>query len=138
MKTFYNIFLSILLAKSIDAQQTIRFTLYTDKAVAKVAPTMWSKFFEDINRGAEGGLYAELIKNRSFEFARPFMGWKKLQSQTATALNPYYDFIQSDFFIINRQDENIYNPRFIGLKIHSKSTDSIGSKNDGLILTVAK
>ena len=25
-------------------------------------------FFEDINYGADGGLYAELIKNRSFEF----------------------------------------------------------------------
>ena len=30
--------------------------------------TMYGLFFEDINYGADGGLYAELIKNRSFEF----------------------------------------------------------------------
>jgi hypothetical protein len=34
--------------------------------------------FEDINFGADGGIYAELIKNRSFEFAKPMMGWKVL------------------------------------------------------------
>lgn len=26
-------------------------------------------FFEDLNHGADGGLYAELVQNRSFEFA---------------------------------------------------------------------
>lgn len=33
-------------------------------------------FFEDINLGADGGIYAKLIKNRSFEFTKPLMGWK--------------------------------------------------------------
>jgi alpha-N-arabinofuranosidase len=36
---------------------------------------MYGIFFEDINFGADGGLYAELIKNRSFEFEYPFTGW---------------------------------------------------------------
>lgn len=43
-----------------------------------VAPTMWGIFFEDINFAADGGIYAELVKNRSFEFDDPFMGWKTL------------------------------------------------------------
>lgn len=34
------------------------------------------EFFEDINLGADGGMYAELVKNRSFEFSKPLMGWK--------------------------------------------------------------
>lgn len=41
----------------------------------KVQPTMYGIFFEDINFSADGGLYAELIKNRSFEFDKPMMGW---------------------------------------------------------------
>ncbi|RYZ51984.1 MAG: alpha-L-arabinofuranosidase, partial [Chitinophagaceae bacterium] len=45
---------------------------------ASVAPTMWGLFFEDINMGADGGIYAELVKNRSFEFSKPMMGWKVL------------------------------------------------------------
>ena len=28
--------------------------------------------------GADGGIYAELIKSRSFEFTKPLMGWKVL------------------------------------------------------------
>lgn len=41
----------------------------------KIQPTMYGIFFEDINFAADGGLYAELIKNRSFEFALPKTGW---------------------------------------------------------------
>jgi hypothetical protein len=37
-----------------------------DKPKALIQPTMWGIFFEDINFAADGGLYAELVKNRSF------------------------------------------------------------------------
>ena len=36
----------------------------------KVSPTLYGIFFEDINHAADGGLYAELIRNRSFEDSR--------------------------------------------------------------------
>lgn len=35
---------------------------------AKIGDTMYGVFFEDINRAADGGLYAELVQNRSFEY----------------------------------------------------------------------
>ena len=38
---------------------------------------MYGIFFEDINFAADGGLYPERIKNRSFEFPEALMGWKK-------------------------------------------------------------
>lgn len=47
----------------------------TNKVGAPIQPTMYGIFFEDINFGADGGLYAELVKNRSFEFPQTFMGW---------------------------------------------------------------
>lgn len=57
---------------------------------------MWGLFFEDINYAADGGLYAELIKNRSFEF-RPdhFMGWSvfgnvELHDDGPFERNPHY------------------------------------------------
>ncbi|MXN90089.1 alpha-L-arabinofuranosidase [Flavobacterium sp. Sd200] len=46
----------------------------------KIQPTMYGIFFEDINFGADGGLYAEMVKNRSFEFDDPLMGWKQPNS----------------------------------------------------------
>lgn len=46
----------------------------------KIQPSMYGIFFEDINFGADGGLYGELIKNRSFEFPEPKMGWQEPNS----------------------------------------------------------
>lgn len=42
---------------------------------ARISPTMYGLFFEDINFAADGGLYAEKVKNRSFDFPQPLMGW---------------------------------------------------------------
>jgi alpha-L-arabinofuranosidase len=44
---------------------------------AAVPPTLFGLFFEDINFAADGGLYPELVKNRSFEFTEPLAGWSK-------------------------------------------------------------
>ena len=47
------------------------------KPGAPIQPTMYGIFFEDINFAADGGLYAELVKNRSFEFPQDALqGWK--------------------------------------------------------------
>ncbi len=48
----------------------------TAKLGAPVSSTMYGLFFEDINFAADGGLYGELVKNRSFEFPQSFMGWR--------------------------------------------------------------
>lgn len=47
-----------------------------------INPHMWGVFFEDINSAADGGLYAELVRNRDFSFSAddhdgwdPFTGW---------------------------------------------------------------
>ncbi len=46
------------------------------KPGAVIQPTQWGIFFEDINFAADGGLYGELLKNRSFEFTPDhLMGW---------------------------------------------------------------
>ena len=49
--------------------------LRADKPGASISPTMYGIFFEDINYGADGGLYAEMVKNRSFEFPQSLLGW---------------------------------------------------------------
>lgn len=43
-----------------------------------VAPTLHGLFFEDINYGADGGLYAELVQNRSFEHGEPLYAWREI------------------------------------------------------------
>src|SRR5689334_14572731 len=58
--------------------QTRVVTVQVDKPGAAVPKTLFGLFFEDINFGADGGLYPERVKNRSFEFPNPMMGWKQL------------------------------------------------------------
>ncbi|MBF4485834.1 alpha-L-arabinofuranosidase C-terminal domain-containing protein [Flavobacterium sp. CSZ] len=60
----------------LNAQKTI-LELDASRTITKIQPTMFGLFFEDINFAADGGLYAELIKNRSFEFDKPLMGWQE-------------------------------------------------------------
>ena len=55
--------------------QTNEMTVKVSKPGAKIQNTMYGIFFEDINYAADGGLYAEMIKNRSFEFPQNLMGW---------------------------------------------------------------
>lgn len=66
--------LSLLAGLSATAA-TNEFVVKANKQGAPIQPTMYGIFFEDINFGADGGLYAELVKNRSFEFPQTFMGW---------------------------------------------------------------
>ena len=40
----------------------------TSQRLNKISPLLYGAFFEDINYGGDGGLYAELIANRSFEY----------------------------------------------------------------------
>jgi alpha-L-arabinofuranosidase len=58
-------------------------TVQTDHPGARINPAMWGIFFEDINFGADGGLYAELVKNRAFAFPDPLMGWIKISPSNA-------------------------------------------------------
>ena len=48
----------------------------TKKIGTPIQSTMYGIFFEDINYAADGGLYGELVKNRSFEFPQHLMGWQ--------------------------------------------------------------
>ncbi len=68
---------------SLGQDNTIQLTVRADKPGAKISPTMYGIFFEDINFGADGGLYAELVKNRSFEFPEPMMAWSEVKQEAA-------------------------------------------------------
>ena len=66
-----------LLLPALLLAQTHRMDIDLKKVGAPIQPTMYGIFFEDINFAADGGLYAELVKNRSFEFPQdPLQGWK--------------------------------------------------------------
>ncbi len=80
---------AITAATSSFAQHTHVMDVNTKKAGATVQNTMYGLFFEDINYAADGGLYGELVKNRSFEFPQSFMGWQTFGNVELKADGPF-------------------------------------------------
>lgn len=90
------------------------FTIST-KPGAPVQPTMYGIFFEDINFGADGGLYAEMVENRSFEFPDRLMGWKMFGNVTVNDRQPAFD----------------RNPHYVSLADSGHVEKRTGIENDG-------
>lgn len=87
----------------------------TDRPGATVQPTMYGLFFEDINYAADGGLYAEMVKNRSFEFPQSLMGWESFGGVT----------VRTDGGPFER------NPHYVRLTSAGHSHKSTGLSNEG-------
>ena len=68
--------ISALLATTMAVHAQNVLDVSTRKLGAPIQSTMYGIFFEDINYAADGGLYGELVKNRSFEFPQHLMGWQ--------------------------------------------------------------
>jgi len=112
--------LSLFFAVNTIAQKTQPLVVKADKPVADIQPTMWGIFFEDINFAADGGIYAELVKNRSFEFKKPLMGWNEIKQGGA----------DGRLLVINRETDNLSNPRFLSIKADA-ATGAYGLSNEG-------
>jgi len=104
---------------SIKAQGVLR--VQADKTQALIQPTMWGVFFEDINFGADGGLYAELVKNRSFEFTKPLMGWK-VQGRK---------YSEGTILVLNRKEEQSTNPRYLHVTLDQDAPGDLSLVNEG-------
>ena len=81
--------LALAFAASVSAQAQHTMDVNTKKLGASVSPTMYGLFFEDINFAADGGLYGELVKNRSFEFPQAYMGWRVFGNVTLKDDGPF-------------------------------------------------
>lgn len=96
-----NLIAFMLLAVSSLGAFAQQFTIQANKLGAPIQPTMYGIFFEDINFGADGGLYAEMVENRSFEFPQRLMGWNTFGHVTlndvspAFSRNPHYVTLES-------------------------------------------
>ena len=103
-----------------QAQLVQKISVLANKPKSEIQSTMWGIFFEDINFAADGGIYAELVKNRSFEFYKPLMGWEETKQGEA----------KGKILILNRGDANQVNQRFVRITADAEK-DSYGLSNEG-------
>jgi len=60
-----------------------KLTIHADQPGHTVSTNLWGIFFEDINHSTDGGIYPELVRNRSFEDAGQPESWTQADGGTA-------------------------------------------------------
>lgn len=116
-----SLLIMLLIPALVSHAQSHTFSIQVNKLGATVSPNMYGVFFEDINLGADGGIYAELIKNRSFEFFRPLMGWQVNQKP----------FREGSVMVLNRGSQFKTNPRFLRVTLNAGNQSNISLTNEG-------
>jgi alpha-N-arabinofuranosidase len=96
----------------------------TAHAGAAMSSKMFGIFFEDINFAADGGLYPERVKNRSFEFLEPLAGWHEILPVTAAGMNKP----KGELDIRTEDPLNSSNPHYLTLRAYEPG---FGLSNSG-------
>jgi alpha-L-arabinofuranosidase len=99
------------------------------KPTAKaISPDLFGIFFEDINYAADGGLYGELVQNRSFEYApsdhegwHPLSGWDYLHE----------GYAMGSLLVESAAPLHANNPHYVQLRIENPFQKGLGIKNNG-------
>jgi len=92
-----------------------------DKPGITISPTLYGIFFEEINRAGDGGIYAEMIQNRSFEDDSTPIAWTLVKGANADAA------IDLD----KNHPLNASNPTCLRLDIRKTAGERVGVANDG-------
>ena len=114
----------------------------TNPSGKKISPDLLGLFFEDINYAADGGLYAELVQNRSFEYNpgerrewHPFSYWEfilpghsigYISVETKSPIhpnNPHYIVIDAEYIgnypqVKDESGVGLKNSGFDGIVVH--------------------
>ena len=76
---------ALVLAAGAAASDQARITVRVDQPGPAISPLLYGIFFEEINRAGDGGIYAEMVQNRSFEDADFPVAWTLLERSGAEA-----------------------------------------------------
>ncbi len=97
------------------------------KPTVELSPHLYGLFFEDINYAADGGLYAELVQNRSFEYYKvknaqmpPLFAWDKIERGGA----------RCDLSVENTSPLNNNNTNYLKIDIRNAGK-TVGVSNSG-------
>ena len=115
--------LTLLVAAAVSAEPaagplSARLTVHADRPGPKISPMLYGIFFEEINHAGDGGLYAELIRNRSFEDSDKPEAWMQVAATT-----------KGEISIDTSRPLNAASPR--SLKLVVLGQGSVGVANEG-------
>jgi len=113
--------LSLTFGTQLISAQTHNIQVDLKKVGSPIQKTMYGIFFEDINYGADGGLYAEMIKNRSFDFPQSLLGWTSFGNVEVKKDGPFSN-----------------NPNYVRLSYAGHDEKQTGLDNEGFFGVAVK
>ncbi len=120
LNLFASLFLVGLVSAAVAAEPDTRLIVQADQPGVTVSPLLYGIFFEEINRAGDGGLYAEMVQNRSFEDAKAPIGWTLLKGSDDDV----------EIALDTSRPLNANNPTSLKLKI-TKAAGRVGICNEG-------
>ncbi len=114
-----------------DTEPTV-FSIDVANPMSEIQPTMYGIFFEDINFAADGGIYAEMVKNRSFEFEIPDIGWTQPESDrwSLNAQTGFASIIKKQQDVPNAHYMQVTNKSGSGYRLTNAGFRGMGVKED--------
>src|ERR1035437_7891801 len=102
-----------------------KITVDVNKPVHAIPSTLFGIFFEDINHSTDGGIYPELVRNRSFEDADQPEGWRISNSTGETGIDsskPLNPFNRHSLQVKLNGSATIENDGYWGMNISQGAT----------------
>ena len=127
MRTTFSIILRLALLTFSFANEAATIEVQVDQPGHKIPPTLWGIFFEDINCSADGGIYAELVRNRSLEDSDKPEHWSLVKTGSGQGeISVSVEQPMGDDLLSMR------NRRSLKLRItEAGGENSVGAANDG-------
>jgi len=113
--------LILLVLQSVLSAEPAAITVHIDQPGVKISSLLYGIFFEEINRAGDGGLYAEMIQNRSFEDDTTPIAWTLVQSPGS----------EGGIALDQQSSLNKNNPTSLRLEIKKTDGGRVGVANDG-------
>ena len=102
--------------------------LSADQRGKPISPDLFGVFFEDLSYAADGGLYAELVQNRSFEYSSSDRKeWNPLTSWEYTTQGYGYGTLSVE----TTSPVDPKNPHYVVLNVEDEGQEGIGLTNFG-------
>jgi alpha-N-arabinofuranosidase len=120
--------IAVLLTASVYAAAAPRtLTIDLDTPAKPISADLFGIFFEDLNYAADGGFYAELIQNRSFEYSAT--------EQAAWGPFSFWDLVKTGegdghLGLASARPVHVNNPHYLILNV-LKPGDGVGIANNG-------
>lgn len=129
------VYVFVCMGVSVQAQTAQKLKPRLPAGSKAISPHLFGIFFEDINYAADGGLYAELIQNRSFEYtASDNREWHPLTAWRYTTEGFGYGTITVE----TNYPVHANNPHYAVLNVEDEGREGVGLTNTGFDGIVVK